>query len=112
MTLPTDHETPVQPSLDHLLAGYLRRQAEAHSAGLAVVDPTGEVQPFEAGPVQPIDPKPAWDEAVAAVRLLAPGVETRSWQAPPQWPQLVGAHEPATALAFSLGNFPQLVRNL
>ncbi|HYT89635.1 MAG TPA: hypothetical protein VEL76_13090 [Gemmataceae bacterium] len=115
MTQPNDpvtHRTPVQPSLGTLLAGYLARQAEAHTAGLAVIDPTSDVQPFEAGPVQPIDPKPAWDEAVAAARCLCPAIETRSWQAPPHWPQLVAAHEPATALAFSLGNFPQLVRNL
>ena len=86
MTQPNDsttYETPVQPSLGTLLAGYLARQAEGHTAGLAVLDPTGDVQPFEAGPVQPIDPKPAWDEAVAAARSLCPTVETRSWQAPP-----------------------------
>jgi tetratricopeptide (TPR) repeat protein len=62
--------------------------------------------------VQPIDPRPAWDEALAAVRAQAAAVELRGWQAPPSWPQLVVAHEPAAAVAFSLGNFPQLVRNL
>jgi hypothetical protein len=115
MTQPNDsfvHDTPVQPSLSNLLARYLHQQAEAHSAGLAAVDAGGEVQPFDAGPVQPIDPRPAWDGAVAAARCLCPDADANSWKAPPQWSQLVAAHEPAAALAFSLGNFPQLVRNL
>jgi hypothetical protein len=115
MTQPNDslaHDTPVQPSLAKLLTHYLQQQAEAHAAGLSTADLGGEVQPFDAGPVQPIDPRPAWEEAVAAARCLCPGVETRAWQAPPQWPQLVAAHEPATGLALSMGNFPQLVRNL
>jgi hypothetical protein len=31
---------------------------------------------------------------------------------PPEWPALVSSQEPAVALAFCLGNFPQMVRNL
>lgn len=100
-------ETPVQPKLDELLARYLKRQTEAHQAGLATFDP-GEVTPYEAGPVQPIDPKLAWEEATAA---LVGVQETGKLQAPPGWPQLVAGHEPAVALAFCVGNFPQLVRN-
>jgi tetratricopeptide (TPR) repeat protein len=115
MTQPNDssvHSTPVQPSLSRLLSRYLQQQAEAHASGLGVVDAGGEVQPFDAGPVQPIDPRPAWEGVVAAARCLCPAVEARSWQTPPQWASLVAAHEPAAALAFSMGNFPQLVRNL
>ena len=37
---------------------------------------------------------------------------SRSMPAPPEWPQLVAGHEPAVAIAFALGNYPQLVRNL
>jgi tetratricopeptide (TPR) repeat protein len=113
--LPNDssvHDTPVQPSLSRLLARYLQQQTEAHASGLGVVDAGGEVQPYEAGPVQPIDPRPAWEGVIAAARALCPAFEARSWQPPPQWAQLVAAHEPAAALAFSIGNFPQLVRNL
>jgi hypothetical protein len=100
------HETPVPPKLDDLLGRYLNRQAGAHAAGLAAFDAT-EVTPYEAGPVQPIDPQPAWDEALSALgepseRKLAP---------PPHWPQLVSNHEPVVALAWCVGNFPQLVRN-
>jgi hypothetical protein len=115
MTQPNDssvHETPAQPTLSRLLARYLQQQTEAHASGLGVVDAGGEVQPFDAGPVQPIDPRPAWEGVIAAARCLCPAVEARSWQTPPHWSLLVAAHEPATALAFGMGNFPQLVRNL
>jgi hypothetical protein len=93
------------------MARYVQRQAEAHAAGLAALEVMGEVEPYEAGPVQPIDARPAWDEALAAVRHLAVK-QDRTWKAPPGWPQLVAAHEPAYSLALALGNFPQLVRNL
>ncbi|MCI0462214.1 MAG: hypothetical protein L0Z62_35120 [Gemmataceae bacterium] len=105
-------DTPVQPTPAELMARYLQRQTEAHASGLAVLDLSGEVTPFDAGPVQPIDPRPAWDEAQAAARVLGPTGNGRSWPPPPSWAQLVAGHEPAAALACSLGNFPQLVRNL
>jgi tetratricopeptide (TPR) repeat protein len=106
---PRPQGTPVQPKLSSLLARYLDRQATAHNDGLAAAE-IGEVVPYEVGPVQPIDARPAWEEAVAVAKFYGP-VESRSWQAPPQWSQLVAAHEPATALPFCVGNFPQLVRN-
>ncbi len=101
----------VPPAPADLMARYLQRQAEDHLAGLTDLDTTGEVQLYEAGPVQPIEARAAWEEAVAVVRYLAADRE-RAWKAPPGWPQLVAAHEPEFALAFCLGNFPQLVRNL
>lgn len=96
--------TPVQPRLDDLLTRYLQRQAEAEEAGLTAFDP-GEVTPYEAGPVQPIDARMAWDEA-----QLALGKKV-ALKAPPGWSQLVAGHEPVVALALCAGNFPQLVRN-
>jgi tetratricopeptide (TPR) repeat protein len=109
---PSPEGTPVQPALSRLLSRYLQRQAEAHATGLAAVaaDAGGEVTPYEVGPVQPIDARPAWEEAIAVAKCYGAG-DARAWQAPPQWPQLVAAHEPAAALAFCVGNFPQLMRN-
>jgi tetratricopeptide (TPR) repeat protein len=107
-----DPPTTPSPPLGQLLSSYLRQQAEAHAAGLTDPDGVGEVVPYEAGPVQPVDARLAWEEAVDAARLLAPAAPVRSWQAPPHWPQLVAQHEPVAALAFCVGNFPQLVRNL
>ncbi len=109
--LPPSLGTRGQPPLADLLARYLQRQASAHSAGLAA-EPTHEVVPFEAATVQPVDPGLAWDEALAAGPFFQPAFASRSWPIPSDWPALVGAHEPAAALAFCLGNFPQLVRNL
>jgi hypothetical protein len=102
--------TTVPPALSDLLAGYLRQQAEAQAIGLAPAD-GGDVVPFEAAPVQPVDPKLAWSEATRVLDYLhlkpAPGLLS----APPDWSALVAAHEPAAAIAFCLGNYPQLVRN-
>jgi hypothetical protein len=106
---PRPQGTPVQPDLSSLLARYLERQATAHNDGLAAAK-IGEVEPYEVGPVQPIDARPAWEEGTLVAKFYGP-MEGRSWQAPPQWAQLVAAHEPATALPFCVGNFPQLVRN-
>ncbi len=107
---PRAQDTPVQPNLSSLVARYLQRQSEAHAQGLAAADSGGDVFPYEAGPVQPIDAKPAWEEAIAVAKYYGVA-DARVLQAPPHWPQLVSASEPATALPFCLGNFPQLVRN-
>jgi tetratricopeptide (TPR) repeat protein len=102
--------TPMQPNLSSLLARYIQRQAAAHADGLASAGPACEVVPHDVGPVQPVDARPAWQEAIAVAAFYG-GMEPRELQAPPQWPHLVAAHEPETALPFCFGNFPQLVRN-
>src|SRR5439155_22977401 len=98
---------PVAPPLADLLAQYLQRQASAWTDGLARGDTTSEVVPFEAAPVQAVDPRLAWNEAHEVLRFLHPDSGARSWPAPADWPALVTTHEPASALAFCLGNFPQ-----
>lgn len=104
-------QSSLPPSLADLLAGYLRQQAEAHATGVAVAE-GGDVVPFEAAPVQTVDPKLAWDEATSILHCLHPKTASGSLTVPPDWPALVTAQEPAAAIAFSLGNFPQVVRNL
>jgi hypothetical protein len=103
------NQTPVQPKLSDLLARFLDNQSAAHADGLAAFDPA-EVTPYEAGPVQPIDPRAAWEEATAVLTHYAAGARGKA-VAPPLWSSLVAAHEPEVALAFCLGNFPQLMRN-
>lgn len=100
------------PSLAELMTGYLREQTEAHASGLAAVSAAGEVQPYEAGPVQPVDARSAWRESLAAMRLFGCADDAAAIAAPPDWPTLVATHEPVFALALCVGNFPQLVRNL
>ncbi len=102
------NETSVQTNLSDLLAGYLQRQADARAVGIATCD--GEVTPYEVGPVQPLDPKLAWDETLAVLAFHGHSA-TKRQQAPPQWAQLVSGHESIVAIALSVGNFPQLMRN-
>lgn len=97
-------------SVSDLFSRYLDKQIEAHGLGLGHPEFGDEATPFESVPVQPVDSQLAWKDALTAARLLHPNPTT--WTVPPQWPVLVGQQEPAVALAFSLGNFPQMVRNL
>lgn len=105
---PATEATPRQPTLASLLARQLARQAEDHALGLAAAE-VGDVTPYEVGPVQPIDARPAWEAAVAVLPHYSG--DGKNPQTPPQWAHLVSAHEPETALPFCVGNFPQLVRN-
>ncbi len=104
--------TSVPPDLADLMARYLDRQTANHGAGLAANLDGGEVEAFDAAPVQTVDPRVAWDEALTVVRFLDPTAATRGWQVPPEWSILVAAQEPATALAFAVGNYPQQVRHV
>jgi hypothetical protein len=103
---------PTQPPLHDLLARYLDRQAAAHEEGLGLADVGEEVVPFDAVPVQPVEPRLAWTEALAVLRVLNLPAEARSCPVPADWPTLVASHEPEAALPFCLGNFPQMVRHL
>lgn len=107
-----ERATPAQPPLPDLFAQYLQRQVSAHAAGLASADTSGEVVPFEAVSAQPIDPRLAWTEATAVLGCFQPDGKKAALQPPADWPVLVAAHEPMLALAFCVGNFPQLLRNL
>src|SRR5260370_35953625 len=79
---PRPQGTPVQPKLSSLLARYLDRQASAHNDGLAAAE-IGEVVPYEVGPVQPIDARPAWEESVAGAKCDCPrGAPSRQGPAP------------------------------
>lgn len=104
------HQTP--PSVVELFRDYLRRQMTAQAEGLGLADPDGQVVPHEAGSMQPADPRLAWEDAFAVVDHFAIEISVPRWEVPPDWPSLVTAQEPAIALAFCIGNFPQMVRNL
>jgi hypothetical protein len=108
MTQP--QQSPNRPLAD-LFAQYLQDQVDAHARGLGYAEPGDQAVPHEAVPVQPVDPQLAYRDAVVAARLLHPGQDA-AFTVPPDWPALVSQQEPAVALAFCLGNFPQLVRNL
>jgi tetratricopeptide (TPR) repeat protein len=108
------NESPTRPapmSVAELFEKCLHRQMDAHTQGLGYAEPSGDAVPHEAVPVQPVDPVLAWKDAVAAAKLLNPSAQTK-WTVPQEWSMLVAQQEPAVALAFCLGNYPQLVRNL
>ncbi len=94
------------PSVDELLTNYLRQQIQAQANGLGFVDLGEQAVPFDAVPVQPVDPQQAWSDATTA------GLAAERWQVPPGWPTLVSLQEPTVAIALALGNYPQLVREL
>jgi hypothetical protein len=104
-------QPPTQPKLADLLARFLNQQAQAQKDGLTDLGSGTEVTPFDAGPVQAVDARLAWEGAVAAAAFFNPGVSAKDCPVPPQWGTLVADQEPAIALAFSLGNYPQMVRN-
>jgi tetratricopeptide (TPR) repeat protein len=107
MTQP--HNNPDQFSLPELLADFVRKQLAAHQQGLGLPE-GGAVEPYDAGPAQPVEPRAAWDEAVAVLKLFSPAV--KKLEVPPEWGHLVAAQEPITALPCCAGNFPQLVRDV
>ena len=72
MSRADESRTPVQPNVPELLAHYLQQRSEDQAAGLVAPDTTGEVVPFEAAPVQTVDPRLAYDEALAALRFFSP----------------------------------------
>src|SRR5437764_5994600 len=106
---PENRPPAAQPDIAALMARFLGRQSAAHAAGLAAAVP-GDIEPYEAVPVQAVDPRQAWDEAAAVLAHF--GGQTKAGKAPVDWPQLVVAQPSHTGLAFAAGNFPQLVRDL
>lgn len=107
---PSSGQTP--DSLANLFTRYLQRQITAQAEGLAILDPDGQALPHEAVPVQPVDPRLAWEDALVVVRHFPKVRDEARWSVPPEWPALVAGQEPAIALAFCVGNYPQMVRNL
>jgi tetratricopeptide (TPR) repeat protein len=108
---PDSTRPPAPGALADLFRAYLERQTTAQAEGLGYAESADEVVPHEAVPVQPVDPRRAWDDARAVVAHLGVGGDA-ALPVPPEWPALVAAQEPAVAVAFCLGNYPQLVRNL
>jgi len=104
-------QTPFQPNVSDLMARFLQKKAQAHRDGFADAALVSEVTPYEAGPVQPVDAKVAWEEAVAVAPFFHANLDIKKWPVPPHWTDMVAGHEPALAISFSLGNFPQLLRN-
>lgn len=99
-------------SLSELFARYITGQAANLQQGGLATGEGGDVELHDAGPVQAVDPRLAWDEAVAVFQLDGVKGSLPAPSSLPDWRALVAAQEPALDLAFCAGNFPQMVRNL
>lgn len=97
-----------QPTLADLLGRYIDRRTAAQAVGLGEFA-SGEVEAYDAAPVQPVDPKLAWDEAAVALHDCGGSAGVK---APEEWASLVAGHESHTALPLAAGHYPQSVRNL
>lgn len=99
------------PGIADLMSRYLAQQAEARGAGIGEA-PVNEVEPYEAAAFPLVEPRTAWDEAIAAIRLLDPEKGKLNIAPPADWSGLISGMESFAALPFASGNFPQLVRDL
>ena len=90
----TNQTTPSLNVAD-LLARYLERQTESASQGLGFAD-LGDATPYDATPIQPVEPRQAWKDAIAVAHSVQAPQTT--WDVPPEWPTLVARQEPAIAI--------------
>ncbi len=95
-------------SISELFSQYLNSRIQSGETPEA----DSEVVLHDAGPVQPVEPRLAWDEAITAIQVGGPKATLPPLSAVSDWRNLVAAQEPALDLVFCAGNFPQMVRNL
>jgi tetratricopeptide (TPR) repeat protein len=100
-----------QPKLADLMTRFLNQQAQDRQAGLPEM-PVGEVELHEAAFAPQVEPRTAWEEANAALRMLVPQSESALKSVPPGWANLVQHPASVPAVAFAAGNYPQLIRDL
>jgi tetratricopeptide (TPR) repeat protein len=98
----TNSPSPAQPSLNDLMVRFLASRADA---GPAAEFTEGDVEPHEIAAGFRVDPRTAWTDATAALKLAAPSV-------PSEWAALVSQPAAAFAVACAAGNFPQRVKDL
>ena len=103
MTQPNPNTPPAPPSLADLMVRFLNRPA----ADL----PLGEVEPYEVASGHRVEPRLAWQEAVAALALLNDKAPA-TINPPGDWAALVNRPESESALPFAAGSYPQHVRDL
>ena len=111
MTVPSTHRRPNAAVLIGSVRGISSRiRRRRRRMAWASPQPSGEVEPYESVPVQPVDPQQAWADALAATRPFPR--RQGDVDAAGRLADVGGEQESAVALAFCIGNFPQMVRNL
>src|SRR5262249_16156461 len=100
-----------QPKLAELMTRFLNQKAQDRKAGgpeMAV----DEVELHEAAFAPQVEPRTAWEEAMAALRLLGPEKASFGNSLPPGWTAFIQHPASVPAVVFAAGNYPQLIRNL
>jgi len=107
-----DHSmaAPTHPNVSELFHQYLQCQLGGQKADLSSSAEQQEVLPYDAGPVQLVDPLLAWREATAVLAHFHAEDKSAAVAPPPDWQTLVTAYEPTLAMPFCVGNFPQMMR--
>src|SRR5258707_11407258 len=97
---------PTHPNVSELFHHYLQCQLWGQKADLSSSAEQQEVLPYDASPVQLVDPLLAWREATAVLGHFHTEAKSAAVAPPPDWQTLVTAYEPVLALPFCVGNFP------
>jgi hypothetical protein len=115
MTMSDESLAQGQPSLDELLAQFVR--AWPAETATQAIDASSEVVPFQAATLFAPDPRAALNDGIEVAGFLLDQAEVTQFQrsiqqAPPDWSSLVRSQPSVLALPFCLGNFPQMVRSV
>lgn len=100
----------VPPSLETLLSGFL-------TADRTPMPEMGEVEPYQATPINWVEPALLWSDALAVAKHLLPTKAAETF-APSRfplssdWSQLVRGLAPQTFVFFALGHAPAMVRDV
>src|SRR5262249_50151146 len=100
-----------QPKLAELMTRFLNRKAQDRKAGWPEM-PVDEVELHEAAFAPQVEPRTAWEEPMAALRLLGPEKASFGNSLPPGWPAFMQHPGSVPGVVFAAGNYPQLIRDL
>ena len=103
------NKTTVPPSITDLMVSYLSRSEDAVALCEALGN-LGEVEPHEVSVGYRSEPRAAWNEGVAVLKLFSADVIGVS--PPSEWAALVLRSESVAGLPMACANFPQRVRDL
>ena len=81
-------------------------------SGFADVEDCGEVQLYDAAPLQPADPQLSWNGTLSVLKSFGLPSGECVLSVPAEWSTFVIEQEQAAALPCALGNYPQMVRDL
>jgi hypothetical protein len=112
-----ENKNPVTaPGLNQLFSQFLKQRLSDGTTAFPLEEGS-EVQLHQAASVHVVEPRTALQEALEVLTYLLPkeesaGFGSKALKSPPDWTALIRTQESLVAVPFSLGNFPQLIRNI